>query len=120
MTGNPIEPPTAFMVVGDDGLPRGFVDLDKLQDAATILMYRYAAAAGDDDAIDAVSIDWIEDVDTDAAGYITAMALPMMAKNIIAPMLEVLGTMSPELAASLRSKFAECRDYAQATLGGGA
>ncbi|WP_433681931.1 hypothetical protein [Nocardia sp. CA-119907] len=106
------------MVVGDDGIPRGVVDLAELQSAATILMYQYAAAAGDDDAIDTVSIEWLAKVDMDAAGYISAMALPMMAKNIIAPMLEVLGTMSPELEASLRSKLAESRDYAEQTLGG--
>ncbi|WP_156371226.1 hypothetical protein [Nocardia arizonensis] len=107
------------MIVGDDGIPRGVADMAELQSAATVLMYQFAAAAGDDDAIDRVSVEWLESVDMDAAGYIAAMTLPMLARNVIAPMLEVLGTMAPELEASLRAKLVESRDYAQATLGGG-
>lgn len=108
------ENPSHAMIVNDDGTPRGVIDIDKMQADATILMYEMAAAAGDDDAVDAVAVEWVERLDADSMGYVSATALTLLARNVLAPILEVLDELAPAL--KLRAKLAESRDHAIETL----
>ncbi|WP_159842387.1 hypothetical protein [Nocardia sp. CY41] len=107
------------LIVNDDGTPRGVLDVSQIQSAATVMMYEYAVAAGDDDATDRVGIEWAQILPPDELGYTTAAALSLLARNVLGPLLQVLDAVSPELGADLRAKLVESRDYAQATLGGG-
>lgn len=107
------------LVVNEDGSPRGMVDIAEIQSKATILMYWFAAAAGDDDEIDRIACDWVDNLEPDELGYIATAALPLLVRCVLAPVLEVLSTLSPEVGTRMRSKLAESRDYARATLGGG-
>ena len=109
--------PDLFMVVGDDGTPRGVVDRDRMQSDATRLMYQLAAVAGDDVETDRVASEWVERLDPDAFGYVAAGALSLMTRNILAPLLEVLDEALPHV--EFRAKLAESRDQAAKTLGGG-
>lgn len=109
--------PDRFMVVGDDGVPRGIVELADLQANATRLMYEMAAAAGNDAELDRIGMEWTTRLDPDDFGYTAAAALSLMARNIVAPMLEVFDEALPNI--KFRSKLAECRDEAEKTLGGG-
>lgn len=113
---------THYLIVGeDDGLPRGMVDIDRLQSDATVLMYRLAAVAGDDAALERVSQDWLRTADLDSVGFTAVAALSLLARCVVAPLLEVLDRAAP--GHDFRSALAEARDYAEATLtaeGGGA
>lgn len=108
------EIPNHAMVSNDDGTPRGVVDFEKIQSDATLMMAEYAAAAGDDAAINALTIEWVESLDPDSMGYTTAAAIPLLARNIIAPMLDVLDRIAPSL--KFRAKLVEARDHARETL----
>ncbi|MEU2035157.1 hypothetical protein [Nocardia amamiensis] len=112
--------PDRIMIVGEDGLPRSVVDLASMQAHATRLMYQMSAAAGDNDALDRIGTEWAGALDPDFFGYVAAGALSLMARNVLAPLLEVLDTLSPSLGADLRAKLIESRDHAEQTLGGGA
>ncbi|WP_280246345.1 hypothetical protein [Nocardia abscessus] len=105
------------MVVGDDGVPRGMVNLPELQGDATRLMYALCAVAGDDAAVDRVSVEWLESVDEDEMGYLSAAALSLTVRCVVAPLLEVIETAMPEIG--IRRKLAESRDQAEQELGGG-
>lgn len=109
--------PDRFMVIGDDGVPRGIVELADLQADATRLMYQMAAAAGDDAEVDRIGVEWSARLDPDAMGYAAAGALSLMTRNILAPLLEVLDEVLPDI--NFRAKLAESRDHAEVTLGGG-
>ncbi|MGQ4618444.1 hypothetical protein [Nocardia sp. R7R-8] len=111
--------PDVRLIVNDDGTPRGVLDVSRIQSAATVMMYEYACAAGDDAATDSVGIEWAQTLPPDELGYTTACALALLVRNVIAPILEVVATLAPEVERDIRSKLAESRDYAQATLGGG-
>lgn len=103
-----------YMLVGDDGTPAGFIDLDQIQIDATKLMYRQAAVAGDDDAVDRVVREFMAGRSADEIGYVTAAALSLMTRHVVAPMLEVMKAVLPQFA--FRSKLAEARDHAEETL----
>ena len=116
--GGPMnDTPPKFMVVGDDGVPRGIVELADLQSDATRLMYEMAAAAGNDAELDRIGFEWSARLDPDAMGYVSAGALSLMTRNILAPLLDVLDEVMPK--AGFRAKLAESRDHAERTLGGG-
>ncbi|KZF00884.1 hypothetical protein A2J03_09885 [Rhodococcus sp. EPR-157] len=106
--------PDHAMVVNADGSPRGVADISRIQSDATILMYEMAAAAGDDDAVDAVAIEWTGKLDPDSMGYTSAAALSLLARNVLGPVLEVLDQLAPNL--DFRGKLAESRDHARETL----
>ncbi|OZF00550.1 hypothetical protein [Rhodococcoides fascians] len=106
--------PSHAMIVGDDGIPTGVVDFTQIQSEATILMYTYAAAAGNDDDIDAAALDLMRNNNVDSVGYINAAALSLMVRCVVAPMLETIETLAPAL--DFRAKLAESRDNAIETL----
>ncbi|WP_328410338.1 hypothetical protein [Nocardia sp. NBC_00403] len=106
-----------YMTFGADGAPLGVVDLTEIQCRSTILMYQLAAVAGDNKELNRLVAAWLESVDADNAGLISATTLSLMVRNVVAPLLDVLATVAPEI--DLRAKLRESRDYAQATLGGG-
>lgn len=108
------ENPTHGMIVGDDGIPTGMVDFTQIQSEATILMYSYAAAAGSDAAVDAVALDLLNEHDTDTVGYLNAAALSLIVRCVVAPMLETIDKLAPNL--DFRAKLAEARDNAIETL----
>ena len=107
-------PPSHAMIVNEDGTPRGMADIDRIQSDATLLMYDMAAAAGDDAAVDAVSIEWIEKLDPDSMGYVSATALALITRNIIAPLIDTLDSAAPQF--DFRAKLIESRDHARETL----
>ncbi|WP_454194325.1 hypothetical protein [Nocardia sp. Marseille-Q1738] len=110
--------PDHFMVIGDDGVPRGVVDLAEMQANATRLMYQLAAAAGDDAEVDRISTEWAARLDPDDFGYVCAGALSLLTRCVLAPLLEVLDEVLPRTG--FRAKLAKSRDHAEQTLGGAA
>jgi hypothetical protein len=106
---------THAMIIGDDGTPTGIVDIARIQCDATVLMYRFAAAAGDNAAVDAVAIEFMHDRDADEIGYVTAAAMSLITRHVLAPVLDVLDEVAPTLG--FRAKLAESRDNAIRELG---
>ncbi len=106
--------PTHAMIVNGDGTPRGVADVDRIQADATIMMYEMAAAAGNDAAVDAVAIAWVQRLDSDSMGYVSASALSLLTRNILAPVLDIIDELAPRF--DFRAKLAEGRDNAIATL----
>lgn len=105
MTDSPI--PSEAFIVGDDGTPKGHIDLDRLQADATMLAYELAATAGDDAATDRVAEDWMAATgDADYFGYVAAGALSAVVRHILAPTLDV----AANFGADLRPGLQESRD----------
>ncbi|WP_152530449.1 hypothetical protein [Rhodococcus sp. JG-3] len=96
------------MIMNEDGTPRGVADISRIQSDATILMYQYAAAAGNDEAVDAVAEEWVNRLDPDAMGYTSAAALSLLTRNVLAPMLDLFDQLLPDL--DFRATLAKCRD----------
>ncbi|WP_051756043.1 hypothetical protein [Nocardia sp. NRRL WC-3656] len=106
-----------YVVVGDDGAPRGIVDVDKIQANATLLMYELSAAAGDDAEVDRICAEWAARLDPDAMGYTSAAALSLLTRNVLAPLIDVLEVATPGV--EYRAKLAECREYTARLIGDG-
>lgn len=106
--------PSEAFIVDDNGIPISHVDIDRLQSDATLLMYEMAATAGNDDATDAVAIRWTTRCDPDYFGYLTAAALSLMTRNILAPILDV----TDELGVNLRAGLRNASNDAHRDLGG--
>lgn len=64
------------------------VDVEKLQEDATLLMWAFANAAGDDAKVDAVSVEWLNRIGPDDFGLVAAGALALTARHITGPFLE--------------------------------
>lgn len=111
------ELPDQILVTDDDGSPLSIIDVDKMQSDSTRLMYEMAASAGDDAATDAIGIAWAAALHPDQMGYVSAGALSLLTRNVLAPLLDVLDEVMPK--AQFRAKLAEARDNAEATLNGG-
>ncbi|MBY6708480.1 hypothetical protein HQ308_16895 [Rhodococcus sp. BP-241] len=99
-----------YMLVGENGVPTGFVDLDQITIDATVLMYQQAAVAGDDDAVDGVVHEFMAGRSADEIGYITAAALSLMTRHIVAPLLDVADQAAPQF--NFRAKLVEAWDNA--------
>lgn len=111
--------PDLALIVDDDGTPRGVLDVPQIQATATQMMYEFACAAGDDEQVTRVGAEWAQLLPADEMGYASAAALSLLVRHVLAPILDVVGALAPELERDLRAKLRESRDYAAATLGGG-
>ncbi|ODU14005.1 MAG: hypothetical protein ABS80_21270 [Pseudonocardia sp. SCN 72-51] len=100
--------PAEAIIIGDDGLPVSYIDFDRLQADATMLMYEMAASAGDDKATDQVGAKWAGAHAPDYFGYLCSAALSLMTRNILAPTLDV----AAELGVDLRPSMRKCCDDA--------
>lgn len=105
--------PDDIIVTDEDGNAKAFVNVDRLQSDATRLMYAMAVTAGDDDATDKVGADWATQHDPDYFGYLSAAALSLLTRNILAPVLDVAEARGVDLRAGLR----EAAAAAEETLG---
>lgn len=94
--------PPQILVTAEDGNVTSFIDVDKLQSDATRLMYQLAVTAGDDDATDEVSTEWVTAHDPEYFGYLAAAALSLMTRCILGPILEVTDAMGVNLRAGLQ------------------
>jgi hypothetical protein len=106
--------PSEAFIVGDDGLPIGHIDIDRLQSDATMLMYEMAATAGDDPATAAVGSWWAASCEPTYFGYLCAAVLSLMTRHVLAPSLDV----AAELGVDLRPGLQHARDEALHDLGG--
>lgn len=95
------------VIVDDDGMPIAHVDFDRLQSDATMYMYEMAASAGDDDATDVVGAKWAMSNSPDYFGYLSAAALSLLVRNILAPTLDVAAELGVNLRPGLRSACAD-------------
>lgn len=102
-----IEMPSEAIIIGDDGLPIGHIDIDRLQADATCLMYEMAASAGDDTATDQVGAKWATTNEPDYFGYLSAAALSLMVRNILAPTLDVAKELGVDLRPGLKKSCAD-------------
>ena len=111
---DPRNPPAEFFVADEQGMPIGHVNVDRLQSDATLLMYDMAASAGDDDATDRVSVEWLSRHDPEYFGYIATAALSLTVRCILGPVLEACDA----AGLHLRPGLLDARDNAHRTLGG--
>ena len=107
MTDN--QHPTEAFIVGDDGLPIGHVDFDRLTTDATLLMYALAETAGDDAATDRVATEWSNNNAPAYFGYLCAAALSLTIRNVLAPVLEVTDQLGIDLRTGLKRCAADAR-----------
>lgn len=50
--------PPHFMVVDEDGMPQGVVDVEQLRRDASLLAYQFAASSGDNAELDRLGVEW--------------------------------------------------------------
>lgn len=119
MTDMPNPMPAEAIIIGDDGLPIAHIDFDQLDIDATLLSYDMAHAAAQPDpdhATRQIAIDYAARHNPDYLGYISARALGLTARNILAPTLDVAASLGVDLRAGLaRARTDAQRDLGQPT-----
>lgn len=109
MTFDPHNMPAAALIVDDDGMPIAHVDFDRISTDATLFMYDLAATAGDDEATDRVSAEWVNRLGPATFGYVAAAALSLTVRNILGPTLDVCAAVGADLRPGLKSAAADAR-----------
>lgn len=99
------KPPSRFIITDSAGNPKGVVDGNQLDADCLRLMSELATAAGDDRQLDAIGCRWSREVDPDYLGYVSAGALSLMVRCVVAPLLEAVDTLRPDL--EVRTMLAE-------------
>ncbi|MDZ7917591.1 MAG: hypothetical protein U5O16_38195 [Rhodococcus sp. (in: high G+C Gram-positive bacteria)] len=96
------------VIVGDDGMPNGVLDLDVLHDAAHRLMFAMATNSGDPDALQRIADDFRRGLGSDTFRFVTAQALFNMTTLIV----ERLFTYCDKVGGSARGIIADAAlDY---------
>lgn len=111
---------TRYLMQDDGGTPRGVVDTDELERAATLLGFRLAVVAGDDLETERMTTQALEVWGADAFGFLAAATLRHVVDNVLAPVLDVCDELhkAGALSADLRDGLADALANAEATLGG--
>lgn len=110
------------LIVGDDGLPSGVLDLSRFEGDATLLAFRLAVASDDASAVSDVLSDALESQGVETFGHLAAAALRVLTENVVAPLLEVTDALGDAgyLKADVRAGLEDALANAEAALGGGA
>lgn len=93
-----------FLIVGDDGLPVGSLNIEQLQDDGANLAFKLAAHAGDEAQTRATLREAIQQHGHESIGYILMNAIPLLVDDILAPSFDVMQTAT---GADPRAKMAE-------------
>lgn len=101
------EIPSEAIIVGDDGMPIAHIDFDQLQSDATVYMYEMASTAGDGEATDQIGAKWATANDPSYFGYLSAAALSLMVRSILAPTLDVAAELGVDLRPGLKKSCAD-------------
>lgn len=109
MTLNPHEMPAEAFIVDATGAPIAHMNFDRISTDATLLMYELAATAGDDEATDRVSTEWVTRLGPATFGYVAAAALSLTVRNILGPTLDVCAAVGADLRPGLKSAAADAR-----------
>ncbi|WP_280265372.1 hypothetical protein [Nocardia wallacei] len=97
--------PDRVMLLGDDGLPKGVYDLGAIDRDAVRLMYELAANSGSSRRLDEVMARFIDEIGTDAFGYVAVAALRLMTENVLEPTLQAVDATAPKVGRRLRNKL---------------
>lgn len=96
------------LIVGDDGMPQGVLDLDVLHDAAHRLMFAMATNSADPDVLQRIADDFRRELGTGTFRFVTAQALFAMTTLIV----ERLFTYCDKVGGSARGIIADAAlDY---------
>ena len=100
---------TSFVIVDNDGMPTGSVDMDVITTAGTKLAFDLAANASDPTRVQQISAQVLAEQGTSAFGLICATALRIVVEDILDPVLDVTETLGTDLRPGIRD-VAEGRD----------
>ena len=103
MTFDPYEMPAEAFIVDATGAPIAHVDFDRISTDATLFMFDLAVTAGDDDATDRVSGEWVARLGPTTFGYVAAAALSLTVRNILGPTLDACAAIGVDLRPGLKS-----------------
>lgn len=110
--------PPHMMIVDEDGVPQGVVDVEQLRRDASLLAYQFAASSGDNAELDRLGVEWSSKLTGAYYGGVLSGAFSLLVREILEPLLMVLDELRPDIG--FRQKLAECRDeVARMTSGGG-
>ncbi|MGO2327636.1 hypothetical protein ACTXM3_18250 [Glutamicibacter arilaitensis] len=93
-----------FLIVGDDGLPVGSLNLEQIQNDGANLAFQLAANAGDEAKTRATLREAIRHHGNDGIGYVLVNAIPLLVDDILGPSFDV---MQSATRADPRAKMAE-------------
>ena len=93
-----------FIIVGDDGLPVGSLNLEQLQNDGADLAFKLAAHAGDEQKTKATLREAVVKHGHEGIGYILMNAIPLLVDDILAPSFDLMQTAT---GADPRAKMAE-------------
>lgn len=95
---------TDFLIVGDDGLPVGSLNLEQLQSDGANLAFKLAATAGDEAKTKATLREAVIKHGHEGIGYILMNAIPLLTDDILGPAFDV---MQAATSTDPRAKMAE-------------
>ncbi|WP_431710707.1 hypothetical protein [Glutamicibacter uratoxydans] len=93
-----------FLIMGDDGLPVGSLNLEQVQNDGANLAFKLAAHAGDETKTRATLREALETHGHDGIGYVLMNAIPLLTDDILGPSFDV---MQAATGADPRAKMAE-------------
>ncbi|MGP5026773.1 hypothetical protein ACTXI4_16545 [Glutamicibacter ardleyensis] len=99
-----LEGVTDFLIVGDDGLPVGSVNLEQLQNDGANLAFKLAAHAGDESKTRATLAEAVVKHGHEGIGYVLMNAIPLLTDDILGPSFDV---MQAATKSDPRAKMAE-------------
>lgn len=79
-----------FLIVGDDGLPVGSLNLEQIQNDGANLAFQLAANAGDEAKTRATLREAIRHHGNDGIGYVLVNAIPLLVDDILGPSFDVM------------------------------
>jgi hypothetical protein len=65
------ELPREYLIVNDDGMPTGFMNIDVIQATATRFAFEVAAASANTDRLDATAARYLGEAGPDTFGYVS-------------------------------------------------
>lgn len=93
-----------FLIMGDDGLPVGSIDLEQLQNDGANLAFKLAAHAGDEAKTKATLREAVETHGHEGIGYVLMNAIPLLTDDILGPSFDIMATAT---GTNPRAKMAE-------------
>ncbi|MGP5599917.1 hypothetical protein ACTXPG_14225 [Glutamicibacter arilaitensis] len=95
---------TDFLIVGDDGLPVGSLNVEQLQNDGANLAFKLAAHAGDEAKTKATLREAVEAHGHEGIGYVLMNAIPLLTDDILGPSFDIMATAT---GTNPRAKMAE-------------
>lgn len=90
-----------YLILDDDGVPTGIINMDQVHTEGTRFAFALAAVCDDPTAMGAVQDDTLARLGVDMFSYVAACAVRVMAEHILSPAFDVAKVYDTDLRAGM-------------------